>query len=63
MQIWVGMLGAALLAAPALTKAAPTEAERLAVRAANVTIIRDRLGIAHIRGATDADAVFGMIYA
>lgn len=29
----------------------------------NVTIIRDDWGIAHIYGKTDADAVFGMIYA
>jgi acyl-homoserine-lactone acylase len=28
-----------------------------------VTITRDRWGIAHVRGRTDADAVFGMIYA
>ncbi|HJO03504.1 MAG TPA: penicillin acylase family protein [Acidobacteriota bacterium] len=32
-------------------------------RAAGITIIRDDWGIAHIYGATDADAVFGMIYA
>ena len=31
--------------------------------ASNVTIIRDDWGIAHIYGKTDADAVFGMIYA
>ncbi len=31
--------------------------------AANVTIIRDDWGIAHIYGKTDADAVFGMEYA
>ena len=31
--------------------------------AANVTIIRDDWGIAHVYGKTDADAVFGMIYA
>jgi acyl-homoserine-lactone acylase len=28
-----------------------------------VSIIRDNWGIAHVRGKTDADAVFGMIYA
>ncbi len=28
-----------------------------------VTITRDDWGIAHVRGRTDADAVFGMIYA
>jgi acyl-homoserine-lactone acylase len=31
--------------------------------AANITITRDDWGIAHVRGKTDADAVFGMIYA
>jgi acyl-homoserine-lactone acylase len=31
--------------------------------AAQVTITRDDWGIAHVRGKTDADAVFGMIYA
>jgi acyl-homoserine-lactone acylase len=29
----------------------------------NVTITRDSWGIAHVRGRTDADTVFGMIYA
>jgi acyl-homoserine lactone acylase PvdQ len=32
-------------------------------RARNVTIVRDDWGIAHISGRTDADAVFGAIYA
>ncbi len=31
--------------------------------AADVTITRDDWGIAHVKGKTDADAVFGMIYA
>ena len=31
--------------------------------AANVTIIRDDFGVPHIYGKTDADAVFGMLYA
>jgi len=31
--------------------------------AKNVTIVRDDWGIAHVYGKTDADAVFGMIYA
>src|SRR5919202_560770 len=29
----------------------------------NVTIVRDTWGIAHVRGKSDADAVFGAIYA
>lgn len=32
-------------------------------QAARVTITRDEWGIAHVHGRTDADAVFGMIYA
>ncbi len=36
---------------------------RWATEAANVKIIRDDWGIAHVYGKTDADAVFGMIYA
>jgi acyl-homoserine lactone acylase PvdQ len=40
--------------------AAPAEWER---HAKNVEIIRDDWGIAHVYGRTDADAVFGMIYA
>src|ERR1700728_405812 len=31
-------------------------------QAANITIIRDDWGIAHVYGKTDADAVFGMEY-
>ena len=41
----------------------PAEASRWEKEAKNVTIIRDDWGIAHIHGKTDADAVFGMIYA
>ena len=39
------------------------DAARWDQRAAAVTITRDDWGIAHVRGRTDADAVFGMIYA
>jgi acyl-homoserine-lactone acylase len=42
---------------------AVSEIERLQRRAESVTITRDRWGIPHIRGKTDADAVFGMAYA
>jgi len=48
---------AAMLLVPQAARAAP------ATRAANVEIVRDDWGIAHIHGKTDADAVFGMIYA
>jgi acyl-homoserine-lactone acylase len=40
-----------------------TEAARWEREAASVTITRDDWGIAHVHGKTDADAVFGMIYA
>src|SRR5690348_7085463 len=40
-----------------------TEYTRLQNKARQVTITRDDWGIAHIHGKTDADAVFGMIYA
>jgi acyl-homoserine-lactone acylase len=45
--------------------AAPSESEpaRWRAQAGRVTIVRDDWGIAHVRGRTDADAVFGMIYA
>jgi len=46
-----------------LTAASPPEAARLRAEAARVTINRDDWGIAHVRGASDADAAFGMIYA
>src|SRR6478736_5662004 len=32
-------------------------------QAQNVTIVRDDWGIAHVTGKSDADAVFGMVYA
>ncbi len=40
-----------------------SELERLAARAAKVTIIRDDYGVPHIYAETDADAVFGLLYA
>ncbi|MGE5062965.1 MAG: penicillin acylase family protein, partial [Myxococcales bacterium] len=47
-----------------LTAAAPpSELARLRAEASQVTITRDDWGIAHVHGHTDADAVFGAIYA
>jgi len=43
--------------------AADPDVARWEQRAADVTITRDDWGIAHVRGRTDADAVFGMVYA
>lgn len=42
---------------------ASKEINRLQKLAQEVTIIRDNWGIAHVYGKTDADAVFGMLYA
>jgi len=39
------------------------EIDRWQKQAGNVTIIRDNWGIPHIYGKTDADAVFGLLYA
>ena len=44
-------------------QAAEGETARWNRQAERVTITRDDWGIAHVRGRTDADAVFGMIYA
>src|SRR5882724_5094594 len=48
-------------AQPAATPAA--ELARWTRRAQSINIVRDDWGIAHIYGKTDADVVFGMIYA
>src|SRR5690349_19092677 len=53
-----------LLIAAALVSVAASAAQPYWQRhARNVEIIRDDWGIAHVYGKTDADAVFGMIYA
>jgi acyl-homoserine-lactone acylase len=52
----LNVLLAAILIAPNGTSGPAAEAQR-------VTIVRDNWGIAHVHGKTDADAVFGMIYA
>src|SRR5215213_3280885 len=38
------------------------EIDRYRAQAQRVTIIRDKWGIPHIYGKTDADAVFGLLY-
>ena len=47
----------------ASTSGQSSERQRWGRQARNVTITRDDWGIAHIHGKTDADAVFGAIYA
>ena len=39
------------------------EAEKWKAQAENIEIIRDDYGVPHIYGKTDADAVFGLLYA
>src|SRR5207248_11596695 len=46
-----------------LTAASTPELPRWKAEASRVTITRDDWGIAHVHGPSDADAVFGMIYA
>ena len=56
---------AALLFAGACASAPSPDGDlaRWRARSERVTITRDDWGIAHVRGKSDADAVFGMIYA
>ena len=60
-----GILALVAVAILAVTAHAATNSElgRWERQARNVTITRDDWGIAHVVGKTDADAVFGMIYA
>lgn len=51
------------LGTPVSAQLTPTELKRLQDRAQQVTIIRDQYGVPHVYGKTDADAVFGMLYA
>ena len=55
-KVLLALAGLSLCVSGAVEAQAPAEAGR-------VTITRDDWGIAHIKGQTDADAVFGMIYA
>src|SRR3974390_208416 len=56
-----GLLFALLI--PALAAPNHSEGARWEQEARNITIVRDDWGIAHIYGKTDADAVFGAVYA
>ena len=57
------LLSAATLVQVPAPRAHEGDVARWAQEARDVTIVRDDLGIPHIHGKTDADAVFGMIYA
>ena len=49
------------LAFPAAAQ--PSDLARLQAEAQRVTITRDDWGVAHVVGKSDADAVFGAVYA
>src|SRR5437879_7708071 len=51
------------VSSPQLAKSQAQELQRWERQARNVTITRDDWGIPHVHGKTDADAVFGLIYA
>ncbi len=52
-----------VVATPAAERFTAEEISRMEATAANVEILRDRWGIAHIYGVSDADTVFGTLYA
>ncbi|MGI9247057.1 MAG: penicillin acylase family protein, partial [Steroidobacteraceae bacterium] len=52
-----------LAAARTVTAAPAAERAACAGHSGRVTITRDEWGVPHVRGRTDADAVFGLIYA
>ena len=55
---------ASVLAVSAVaTRSLAAQPAKWAEQAKRVTIMRDQYGVAHVYGKTDADAVFGMIYA
>jgi acyl-homoserine-lactone acylase len=56
-------LTAIVIVSFAFQRAANPDLARWQAQAKNVTIVRDDWGIAHVFGKSDADAVFGMIYA
>jgi len=58
-----GAAAALLIPAVASAAASTSGMAHWKAEAARVRIVRDDWGIAHIHGKTDADAVFGMIYA
>ncbi|MGH7650083.1 MAG: penicillin acylase family protein [Gemmatimonadaceae bacterium] len=65
LSVLAGLCVATVFASSAAFAQAPKQADiaRWQQEAQRVTIIRDNWGIPHVYGHTDADAVFGMIYA
>ncbi|MEO1204002.1 MAG: penicillin acylase family protein, partial [Pseudomonadota bacterium] len=65
MKRWLALALLALGACSSDEGRAPADSElsRLEARAENVTIVRDDFGVPHVYAGTDADAVFGLLYA
>src|SRR5450755_2744555 len=62
LALWAASIPIQVLCiSPALASSA--DVKRMQIEAQDTTIVRDDWGIAHVHGRTDADAVFGMIYA
>jgi acyl-homoserine-lactone acylase len=57
------LLCAAVASTASAQSPSPADLARWSTEARNVTITRDDWGIPHISGKTDADAVFGLLYA
>ena len=57
------LLFAAILIFISCSPSSQTEVAQWEAQAENITIIRDDFGVPHIYGKTDADAVFGLLYA
>jgi acyl-homoserine-lactone acylase len=65
-MIRTGLIGAALIvsvAFPSHAAPVPKDEARWTKAAQRVTIMRDKWGIPHVFGKSDADAVFGLMYA
>lgn len=63
MKKWLYLFVLVALSACRTEPVVQTELARWEERAANTTIIRDDFGVPHVYGKTDADAVFGLLYA
>ncbi|MDB5906467.1 MAG: acylase, partial [Massilia sp.] len=62
-SLFGGVPAQAAAAAPVAKSQAAPELARSMATAKRVTIMRDKWGIPHVFGKTDADAVFGLLYA
>jgi acyl-homoserine lactone acylase PvdQ len=62
-KLFYVLIAAALLSSAPQATTTDTEIAAWERQARNVTIVRDDWGIAHVHGKTDADAVFGLMYA